>query len=153
MTIRLERGQTDARMRIEASVPFRDLDPDRRSREIYNQVSHVLAAQIELLAHIDPHAVRDTLDFALRDLGAGTPDVALDEQMARVEAEWWARMATPSEITRYAEAALRNIPEKTLHPGLLRRVLANIWRRLEPIDRRRFLERVAEEKKSRAGQA
>lgn len=127
--------------------------PEQRDAKLYGDVSTVLAVSIENLARIDLQAVIDTLDYALRDLGQGNPDVSLSEDMARRDAEQWARMATPSELVAYGTACLRNVPDKGLHPGLLRTILTNIWRRLDANDRRRFLERTGAEMRKGPGTA
>lgn len=132
---------------------YSGMDRDEAARKIYNDVSVALAMSIENLAKIDERAVIDTLDFALRQLGASSPDVSLGDEMARRDAELWARMATPTELVAYGSACLRNVPNKTLHPGLLRATLTNIWRRLDANDRRRFLERTGAEMKKGPGKA
>ena len=139
------------RAAILATKAYDQLDPDLRAGKLYTDVSHVLAASIENLAQIDQQAVLDTLDYALKQLGAGSPDVSLSEEMARRDAEQWARLATPSELVAYGTACLRNVPDKLLHPGLLRAVMTNIWRRLDVNDRRRFLERTGSETKKGTG--
>lgn len=132
---------------------YSDIDPDKRDAKLYCDVSAVLSASIENLVRIDRQAVVDTLDFALREFGAGSPDVSLIEDMARRDAEQWARLATPSELVAYGTACLRNVPDKGLHPGLLRTILTNIWRRLDVNDRRRFLERTGAEMRKGTGKA
>jgi hypothetical protein len=148
--IAFEGNDTAARAAVLAKA-YSHLDPDDQDRVLYNDVSAVLATSIENLARIDVRAVLDTLDFALHHLGAGNPDVSLSEEMARRDAERWARMATPSELVAYGTACLRNVPDKGLHPGLLRTILTNIWRRLDVNDRRRFLERTGAEMRKGPG--
>lgn len=128
---------------------FSDIEPEQQTKRIANMVSLALGMQIENLERIDHSAVVDTLDFALREIGSGSPDVSLHDEMLRRDAELWARRATPSELAAYGAACLRHMPEKTMHHGLLRRVLTNVWQRLDPTDRRRFLEKLGAETKGR----
>ena len=131
-----------------AAIPAED-----RAETLRRDVMLVLSARIEALAKIDQDAVIDALSFALADMAQRSPDVSLHADMARRDAELWARMATPDEIEAYGTACLRNVPDKVLHPGLLKRVLTNVWRRLDVTDRRRFLERVAAENKQGSNRA
>lgn len=129
---------------------FAGVEIETAAKRISNMVVLALGTQIENLERIDHNAVLDTLDFSLRDLGSGNPDVSLHDEMLRRDAELWARRATPSELAAYGAACLRHMPERTMHNGLLRRVLANVWQRLDPTDRRRFLEKVGAETKGRS---
>lgn len=146
-----EAGVTPERQALLNQFPH--MDPDQKQRAIYNAVSMALSQEIERFFALDDRAVIDTLDFALRELAARSPDFSLSDDRAQREAETWARYANASEIAHYGTACLRNVPEKTMHPGLLRRVLSNVWRRLDVTDRRRFLERVANENKQGSNRA
>lgn len=129
---------------------FAGIELETAAKRISNMVVIALGTHIENLERIDHNAVVDTLDFSLRDLGSGNPDVSLHDEMLRRDAESWARRATPSELAAYGAACLRHMPDRTMHHGLLRRVLANVWQRLDPTDRRRFLEKVGAETKGRS---
>jgi len=112
---------------------------DARARMV-----HVgLAQMIERAVLIDRQATLEVLSFAVDDLGAGAPAAVTPfTDNLRADAAFWADCATPHEIEAYVGAGLAAIPRKTFASALVKKMLVNLWLRLDPAERQAFLHRV-----------